>query len=205
MVPGSDLPLDDILAGYTRNAAFAGFMEDRVGTIEAGKLADLVVLDRDLRKVSPQDVLHAHVEHTMVGGKVVYEGGSTPDRTAELPSRSGGECACHRLAQPFSAKLRSYGSFMKRSLPFIAVVIALLVGWQVARACTGIRLIAKDGTVVVARTLEFGFDLQSKVGVFQWVLPSPRRFRTTRRAFPFRRSTASSAPTLSGCRWSSTV
>jgi len=98
--PAQDLPLDDILAGYTRNAAFAGFMEDRVGTIEAGKLADLVVLDRDLRKVSPQDVLHAHVEHTMVGGKVVYEGGSTPDRTAELPSRSGGECACHRLAQP---------------------------------------------------------------------------------------------------------
>ncbi len=75
-------------------------MEDRVGTIEAGKLADIVVLDRDLRKVSPQDVLHAQIEQTMVGGKVVYEGSATPNRTAELPSRPGGECACHRLARP---------------------------------------------------------------------------------------------------------
>jgi choloylglycine hydrolase len=55
---------------------------------------------------------------------------------------------------------------MKRSLPIVAVVAALLLGWQAARACTGIRLIAKDGSVVVARTLEFGADLQSKVGVF---------------------------------------
>jgi choloylglycine hydrolase len=38
--------------------------------------------------------------------------------------------------------------------------------WQTALACTGIRLTAKDGSVVVARTLEFGADLQSKVGVF---------------------------------------
>jgi choloylglycine hydrolase len=41
-----------------------------------------------------------------------------------------------------------------------------LIAWQTARACTGIRLIAKDGAVVVARTLEFGADLESKVGVF---------------------------------------
>jgi choloylglycine hydrolase len=55
---------------------------------------------------------------------------------------------------------------MKRLVPFAAFAIALLLGWQAARACTGIRLIAKDGSVVVARTLEFGADLQSKVGVF---------------------------------------
>ena len=40
-----------------------------------------------------------------------------------------------------------------------------LTAWQTAVACTGIRLIAKDGSVVVARTLEFGAD-RSKVGVF---------------------------------------
>jgi predicted amidohydrolase YtcJ len=97
--PKQDLPLDDILAGYTRNAAYAAFMDDRVGTIEAGKLADMVVIDRDLRKVSPQDVLHAQIEHTMVAGTVVYEGGVSPNRTAELPSRPGGACACHRLAR----------------------------------------------------------------------------------------------------------
>jgi predicted amidohydrolase YtcJ len=102
--PKQDLPLDAVLAGYTRNAAHVAFMEDRIGTIEAGKLADLVVLDRDLRTVSPQDVLHAQIEHTLVGGKPVYEGGPAPDRAAELPSRPGGECACHRLARPVFAR-----------------------------------------------------------------------------------------------------
>jgi choloylglycine hydrolase len=55
---------------------------------------------------------------------------------------------------------------MKRILPIVAVFAALLLGWQVARACTWIRLTAADGSVVVARTLEFGADLQSKIGVF---------------------------------------
>ncbi len=55
---------------------------------------------------------------------------------------------------------------MKRSLAIAILAIASFMIWQTARACTGIRLIAKDGTVVVARTLEFGADLESKVGVF---------------------------------------
>jgi choloylglycine hydrolase len=46
-----------------------------------------------------------------------------------------------------------------------ALVLAPLAVWQTARACTGIRLIAKDGAVVVARTLEFGADLESQVAV----------------------------------------
>lgn len=54
----------------------------------------------------------------------------------------------------------------KRTIAVLTLVIALLLAWQTARACTGIRLIAKDGSVVVARTLEFGADLQSKVGIF---------------------------------------
>ncbi len=54
---------------------------------------------------------------------------------------------------------------MKRYLPFFIAVL-LLAAWQTAQACTGIRLIATDGTVVVARTLEFGADIQSKVAVF---------------------------------------
>jgi choloylglycine hydrolase len=50
----------------------------------------------------------------------------------------------------------------------IAVVGALLAltATQIASACTGIRLSAKDGTVVVARTMEFGADLKSGVAVF---------------------------------------
>jgi len=54
---------------------------------------------------------------------------------------------------------------MNRIIVSIALAFGLFVAWQSARACTGIRLIAKDGTVVVARTLEFGADLESKVAV----------------------------------------
>ena len=55
---------------------------------------------------------------------------------------------------------------MKRSLSILTLAVLSLTAWQTAVACTGIRLIAKDGSVVVARTLEFGADLESKVGVY---------------------------------------
>jgi predicted amidohydrolase YtcJ len=98
--PKQRLPLHDVLAGYTRNAAHVAFMEDKIGTLEPGKLADLVVLDRDLRYVSPREVLDAKIELTVVGGRVVHEAAGVPDRVSELPKRPGGECACHRLARP---------------------------------------------------------------------------------------------------------
>ncbi len=55
---------------------------------------------------------------------------------------------------------------MKRYLAIAAAAMVCFFAWQTALACTGIRLIAKDGAVVVARTLEFGTDLESKVAVF---------------------------------------
>jgi choloylglycine hydrolase len=50
-------------------------------------------------------------------------------------------------------------------LLFIAILAAALSFAQMAQACTGIRLVAKDGGVVAARTLEFGFDLHSEIMV----------------------------------------
>ena len=56
---------------------------------------------------------------------------------------------------------------MRKHLTWLCVLaVVAIAAWATARACTGIRLIAADGSVVVARTLEFGADLQSKVGVF---------------------------------------
>ncbi len=55
---------------------------------------------------------------------------------------------------------------MKSSIAALTLALASLAVWQTARSCTGIRLIAKDGSVVVARTLEFGVDIQSKIAVF---------------------------------------
>ena len=56
---------------YTRNSARAMNL-DSIGTIASGKRADLVLLDRDVLTVSPEEVRSARVLWTMVGGKIVY-------------------------------------------------------------------------------------------------------------------------------------
>jgi predicted amidohydrolase YtcJ len=63
---------DEALAAFTRNAAFAAHAETLLGTLEAGKLADLVVLSKDIMRVAPPDILTASVRMTIVGGEVVY-------------------------------------------------------------------------------------------------------------------------------------
>jgi len=69
------LSLDEAVRTYTFNAAYASFEEHLKGSIEAGKLADLVVLSEDLDRVPPENVKDVSVEMTIVGGKVVYERG----------------------------------------------------------------------------------------------------------------------------------
>ncbi len=73
--PKQALTLDQMLAGYTRNAAYAEFMEDRVGSIERGKLADIIVLSQDLYKTPPTSVGKTTVLLTVVGGKIVWRSG----------------------------------------------------------------------------------------------------------------------------------
>ncbi len=72
-VPQQRLSLDDTLRAYTIGAAFAGHREKTEGSIETGKLADLIVLDRNLYKIEPTEIGKTEVLMTMVGGKVVYE------------------------------------------------------------------------------------------------------------------------------------
>ncbi|MFC2041013.1 amidohydrolase [Chloroflexota bacterium] len=57
---------------YTINAAYHTFEEDVLGSIEVGKLADIVVLDEDLTKVDPERIKDIPVRATMVGGEFVY-------------------------------------------------------------------------------------------------------------------------------------
>jgi predicted amidohydrolase YtcJ len=70
--PEEQISLEEGLAMYTRNAAHAGFWESSRGTLEPGKLADLVVLDRNLDEVSDEEIDQVRVDHTIVAGEVVY-------------------------------------------------------------------------------------------------------------------------------------
>jgi predicted amidohydrolase YtcJ len=74
--PEQAVSMDQAIASYTVASAYAEFEERDKGTLELGKLADFVVLDRDIKKVSPAELLKTRVLRTVVGGKSVYESGS---------------------------------------------------------------------------------------------------------------------------------
>ncbi len=56
-------------------AEIRGQREDKLGSIETGKLADLIVIDRDYMTIPEDEIHEINVLLTMVGGKVVYEVG----------------------------------------------------------------------------------------------------------------------------------
>ena len=58
---------------YTINAAYHSFEEDAMGSIEPGKLADMVVLGEDILTVSPETIINIPIDMTIVGGRIVYE------------------------------------------------------------------------------------------------------------------------------------
>lgn len=70
--PDQELTVEEALAAHTINAARAIHMEDRIGSIEVGKLADFVVLDGDLLGASAQGIRELPVWMTVVGGAVVH-------------------------------------------------------------------------------------------------------------------------------------
>jgi predicted amidohydrolase YtcJ len=72
-VPKERISLEDTIKAYTLGAAVAGRRERTEGSLEPGKLADLIVLSQDLFKIEPSEIGKMEVLTTMVGGKVVYE------------------------------------------------------------------------------------------------------------------------------------
>jgi len=71
-IPEQKITVAEALAAYTRDAAYAEFMEDRKGILRPGYLADLVVLSGDLLSIPPEEIPRARVERTIVGGRTVY-------------------------------------------------------------------------------------------------------------------------------------
>ena len=62
----------EALRSYTQEAAYAAFEEDSKGTLAPGKLADLVVLSKDILTVPESEIRSTRVLHTIVGGRVLY-------------------------------------------------------------------------------------------------------------------------------------
>jgi predicted amidohydrolase YtcJ len=71
--PGQRMTIEEAVAGYTIDAAYAAFAENDAGTIEAGKLADFTVLDRDVFEIPPAEILNTRVVQTVLAGQVVFK------------------------------------------------------------------------------------------------------------------------------------
>jgi predicted amidohydrolase YtcJ len=72
------LDLDSLVRGYTIDAAYQLRMEDEIGSIERGKKADLVVLERNLFEVPQYEIHTVGVALTMLDGEVVFRAGDEP-------------------------------------------------------------------------------------------------------------------------------
>jgi predicted amidohydrolase YtcJ len=71
-LPEERIDLRDALAAFTLNAAYVNFQDDRTGSIEPGKLADLIVLDRNLFAIPPEQISETRVLLTLLGGRPIY-------------------------------------------------------------------------------------------------------------------------------------
>jgi len=60
------------VAGYTMGAAYAGRREKTEGSLEEGKLADLIIVSQNILDIDPRKIREAKVIATIVGGRVVY-------------------------------------------------------------------------------------------------------------------------------------
>ncbi len=71
--PQERIPMRDAIVAYTRNGAFLTREERLKGTIEPGRLADLIVLSEDPLRAAPEKILGIQVDMTILGGRVVWE------------------------------------------------------------------------------------------------------------------------------------
>jgi predicted amidohydrolase YtcJ len=74
-VPEQKITVEQALRAYTSGSAYAGFQEKEVGVLQPGMLADIVMIDKDLTRLAPENIRDAKVMLTMVGGRVVFDRG----------------------------------------------------------------------------------------------------------------------------------
>jgi hypothetical protein len=74
--PSQSMTRMEALRSYTINGAYASFQEDKIGTLEKGKLADITVLSQNLLEVPEEQIKDTDVLYTIVGGKILYQKGN---------------------------------------------------------------------------------------------------------------------------------
>jgi len=75
-VPSQKLTVAQAVEGYTIEAAYAGHLEKSEGSLETGKVADVIMVDRNIFEIEPHTIGQTKVVLTIVGGKIVYEADS---------------------------------------------------------------------------------------------------------------------------------
>jgi predicted amidohydrolase YtcJ len=70
--PEQRLTVEEAVRAFTWGAAYAAGMEDRLGSIAAGKLADFTVLDCDIFEIEPMEITNACVDATIIGGRFMW-------------------------------------------------------------------------------------------------------------------------------------
>jgi len=72
-IPEEKISLEEAVKGYTLNGAYAEFSENIKGSVEKGKLADLVVLSQNIFKIPPEEIKKTEVKMTIFNGKIIYK------------------------------------------------------------------------------------------------------------------------------------
>ncbi|HEY6089921.1 MAG TPA: amidohydrolase [Gemmatimonadaceae bacterium] len=72
-VPEQKIAVEDALRAYTTGGAYASFEEAEKGSLKPGKLADVVIIDRDLTRIPPETIRGARIMYTIVDGRVVFD------------------------------------------------------------------------------------------------------------------------------------
>ena len=73
LLPGQTVTREEMLRMYTINVAYSCWQEDIRGSIEKGKLADMVVVDRDILSCADEEIRDLQVLQTYIGGELVFE------------------------------------------------------------------------------------------------------------------------------------
>ena len=87
-MPNQRLTMEQAFAAFTTGGAYAGFAEDRLGSLEPGHMADFIFVDRDIfTTTDPREIRGTQVIETYVGGQKVWERRRSAPERGEAPGR----------------------------------------------------------------------------------------------------------------------